>query len=382
LIQALEYAGRQATKGAVYRMVLGITPILDPDDDPLVDTIAHLRAAGIEVVYASKPFSPFDYAAAPPAADRIYRALGGDPSFLLLLDFVRHYNPVAENGAVGGNISSFREVATQRHAVWTLRYALASGLHDSFEEVMKAIEYAFDHQTDSGYFDNSLGVDPVTAVGIDAFFLQALGLADDVLQGVAGADLIARMDTLVARRVSAMEWLADQETELRRQDNYATNRLAFDAVAFLGNGRALQDPTLTQIGVGLTEDVLARQDEDGVFPEYEGYDSSYQAVTLINLLVVTRLLDDTSLRQRVFEALDAGYAWEQTRILPTGEVLVEGNARTGFGQEVWNGTAKEVNYAEVAFALFYWSELNSDPSMRKMAQSVIRYALRSRGLIP
>jgi len=51
-------------------------------------------------------------------------------------------------------------------------------------------------------------------------------------------------------------------------------------------------------------------------------------------------------------ALPAAVAWQLTRVLPSGEIDVSGNSRTGVGKEKsYFGTPKNVNYKEIILAL-------------------------------
>ncbi len=65
-------------------------------------------------------------------------------------------------------------------------------------------------------------------------------------------------------------------------------------------------------------------------------------------------------------------------ILPTGEISVEDNTRTGKGQEKWRGKYKPVNYPEVAISILYWSHISGDMEMRELAKKVYDYGLNNR----
>ena len=67
--------------------------------------------------------------------------------------------------------------------------------------------------------------------------------------------------------------------------------------------------------------------------------------------------------------------WQRTRIQPTGEVLVAGNTRTGVGKERSpdSGKPKDVNYPEVAQALWYYGALHDEPETIQLALTVQRW---------
>ena len=68
--------------------------------------------------------------------------------------------------------------------------------------------------------------------------------------------------------------------------------------------------------------------------------------------------------------------------LPDGEVAVEGNSRTGLGQEEFMGKKKEVNYPEVALAMLYASIVENDSSLLAQGVSIINYLGRRLHLWP
>jgi hypothetical protein len=72
-------------------------------------------------------------------------------------------------------------------------------------------------------------------------------------------------------------------------------------------------------------------------------------------------------------------AWQLTRILPSGEVDVTGNTRTGVGKEAspLTGQTKTVNYNEVIFALTYYGLVHGDDAALAAADRVFAYSRRT-----
>jgi hypothetical protein len=68
--------------------------------------------------------------------------------------------------------------------------------------------------------------------------------------------------------------------------------------------------------------------------------------------------------------------WEAPRIDASGKITAEGNSRTGLGQENYFGKPKDINYQEVAQALFYGSYLSGVPQWRSTAEAVTAVFLR------
>lgn len=289
---------------------------------------------------------------------------------------------IKPGGAVGRNEKKFTDVAAQREAIWAIRLGIATGNRDLIRRAIEALEYAFQHQDPKGYFRNSLGVNAKTAIGADAFFLHAFGHIYLLLSRSSYRDeVLPQLNSLESKLRLAMTWLKENETELYRQDSKTPNRLAFDGLAFLLNGVAFNETGWIETGKAFLKRALQGQRADGVFVEHGGHDSSYQAVSLLNLEIAWFYLNDANdapFRGQIYRAIEKGIQWEKARILPTGEVRVEGNTRTGLGQEKFFGKEKDVNYAEVALSLFYWSQIGDDAEAAGLADKVINYALSGR----
>ena len=96
------------------------------------------------------------------------------------------------------------------------------------------------------------------------------------------------------------------------------------------------------------------------FLEKGGHDSSYQAVAALKLQVWLLHFPD----EKLAAAADKAVRWEIGRVLADGRVEVAGNTRTGLGQELWQGRAKDVNLSEVTLCLLYhWAHTADDQSM-------------------
>jgi hypothetical protein len=267
---------------------------------------------------------------------------------------------IAADGAMGRNRGSFSDVAAQRDALWTLRYAIRARRIEDARRAVDALDYAFRRRDEAGYFENGLGVDPVRAIEADAFFLAAYGQFRRLAEQSAGRDeLMQRLKSHEPAVRAGIGWLMKNQEALVEQGKETPNRLLFDALALLLNGQALGDTAAVQAGTAFFQRAIAMQHSDGYFLEKRGYDSSYQAVCLLNLAAIYSYVDDPEIASRSFASAAAGLRWLGTRIGVDGEVSVQGNTRTGAGQETFFGRAKDVNYPEVIYALFLWSALDN-----------------------
>lgn len=295
------------------------------------------------------------------------------PQFMKVLRRRAPLDMVATNGAVGVNRSSFKHVAAQRDVLWLALRGLAESNSQAIDDVLRGLEYGFERQTSNGNFANGMGASDLTAVGADAFFLQSYGRARLLIgaspYALQTATRFGEMDRHVPR---ALSWLLASEEELFRQDRNTTNRLFFDALALGLCGKIVDDTTAIAKADEFVQHGISAQRADGTFNEHGGYDSSYQAVSLINI-AVWLLNPPANLSEQLTAALRSGAAWQMSRIKSNGEVMTEGNARTGVGLE----GDKDVNYFEVALSCIYLAEALGDESFMDTGERVSRYINRN-----
>lgn len=298
------------------------------------------------------------------------------PYFLKLHQIKGAASHINQHGAMSRNLTSFSDVAAQRDALWVLRNGILAQDQAVVAKAVLALEYAFEYQTSEGNFSNGRGVSARTAVGVDAFYLYALGYAYQLL----GADgrfptSYQRLDAHRSSWQKAISWLANNSAELYRQDKHTPNRLLFDAMAFSFANHAMPDANLKKLGRTYLQRALYAQRDDGAFIEKGGHDSSYQAVCLLNLSWLALYSEDSQEKVEIQQAMTKGAAWLAARISAKGEVSKRGNTRTGSGQEIQSGKEKDINYPEVALSLYYASELLNQPEYADKADKVVAFAL-------
>ena len=269
------------------------------------------------------------------------------------------------NGLVGHNRDGFKASALQRGATLTLAIAAARGDRKRADDCWRAVDATFAHQTEEGHFG-----DPATSV---AFWLCELCRSLLVVQeSPLAGEYRDRIADLLPKIRMAVKWLMGQQTALIKADGDTPNRLFFSAEAFGFAGILLKDEALIAIG----RDFLAGgmklfRNEDGVFLEYGGGDSSYQAVNLLRLQEIVIHFPDPTLEA----AIRKGMKWELTRIAPDGTISTEGNTRVRPGGEKFMGAEKQVNVGEVTLALLYFHLRANDPDTLAAAQRIReRYA--------
>lgn len=254
------------------------------------------------------------------------------------------------DGMVGHNRGGFKASAFQRGATVKLTIAAARGDKPRAADCWRAVEAAFAHQRQEGHFG-----DPASSV---AFWLCELCRSLLVIQqGPLAGDYQERIDALLPKVRRAIDWLAGQRKVLLKEDGHTPNRLFFDAEAFEFAGLLLKDDKLITIG----KDFLSRgmklyRDEDGVFLEHGGGDSSYQAVCLLRLQEIVLHFPDA----RIEAAIRKGVQWELGRIGLDGTVSTAGNTRVRPGGEKFLGQEKQVNIGEITFALLYYHARTGD----------------------
>ena len=273
------------------------------------------------------------------------------------------------------------EAGMQRGGCWMLIGAVVAGDEKRADEAWRSIDTTFAHQIEDGGFLSSRKPDashePTRPERVETafFYLQELGHAILVVQASPmESHFHDRIVALKPRMRRACAFIQSGYDGIITKAGHTANRMFIAAKAFGLCGAILNDDELKASSRKLVAVAMARRDADGVFIENRGRDSSYNAVSILMAQVLVLYQPDPVLEAALVRAM----AWERTRILPTGEVEVKDNTRTGVGKEVIMGHAKEVNYHEVALALCYFGMIHHDPSALALAEKVGAWPGRAR----
>ncbi len=289
-------------------------------------------------------------------------------------------------GIVGGlgaeNEHGWENIGSQHWAMEPIQLGALRGDAAMVDRYWPALDTAFAHQQPDGSFDYSSDVKGVPqgpagqATGA-AFFLSD---AAEALLTLRSSSLAKRyavaIDALLPKFRLSLNWLAQpaQIADMAHRDTFATNRLLYDARAFLLGDALATDALAHAAGVQFLDHALAVQNAAGYFPERGGSgaygpDTSYNAVSCMNLTEIGMFVDDP----RIKPAVVACANWELTRIHDDGEVDTAGNTRTGPGFKTATGAPYSINYHQVARAFEMAWALTGDPRYLDAAKRVAAY---------
>lgn len=287
------------------------------------------------------------------------------------------------NGFTGGNRANgfWVEAGPQRGSCRAVIAAVVAGDLAAADDCWRGIETAFAHQRADGGFDAIVKPNGKTsregpaAVETAYFFLQELGRAILVIrQSPHEAHFRERLETLRPKLRRAADFILAGYDTIIPKVGHTVNRVIIAAKAFGLCGLVLDDPVMIEKSRALIAHALTLRDEEGVFIERGGRDSSYNVVSILfgQVLALHLPLPEFD------AALPAAVRWQLTRILPSGEVDVRGNTRTGVGLEAdpFSGKSKSVNYTEVAMALTLYGTIHQDQEALAAAERVTGYKLK------
>lgn len=293
----------------------------------------------------------------------------------------------AANGALGLNKDGYFHVRFQISLAANAAYAVYFREPTAVESVAKSIAYSFTHQKPDGDFEiqvpaslQSFGTpSPADLASGTAFFGSALASTLHLLDQSAwfkslsqpGKQLIDSQRQSVQRMT---DWLKSQSEVLMQVDHRAANRLLWDAHCFFGLGVYLEDATSKELGEEFLRAALQRQASAGYFTENEGFDSSYNGVSLLMGLQLYTLLPPGQLKRDLGAALVRAAEWQKSRILPSGEITTAGNTRVFPGGEQFLGAEKNVAWVDTVQA-FYWLAILTDSpeAYRGFAEKIRSY---------
>ena len=274
-----------------------------------------------------------------------------------IMDRLDNGNHPDQYGMIGYNQGGWLFVGFQRGGMVYLMLSAVDGDEAGVNDAWRAIDAAFYRQRPDGsfYIGHPMGpyIARVDSLNDVSFWLAKLCHALLILRASdLGPVFESRIQALLPKIELSALWLADGADVLAYGDSEAPNRLFFHACAFGCAGMLLGNQQLVNLGRQFALQGIGTQREDGVFLELGGHDSSYQGVSLLQLQQYAMHFPDPA----IDAAILLGAQWEVTRVLPTGEIDVTGNTRTGDGQEDFIEGAKEVSYIEVLLGLLYCGE--------------------------
>ena len=280
------------------------------------------------------------------------------------------------NGAIGANQGGLQAVSLQRDALWLAVRGLVEADTDLLDAAVLALEWGFDQQHASGYFNNGLGYSSTDGALLDdnAFFVECFVRVRNMIAGSAyAATYASNFAAMEATLGDALAWLDTYQTTLATNNDTAGNRIFKDAAAFTLGGLILNDSTAIANGETFLGYGYGLQDVAGWIEENTGYDSSYQGVSLLRMAEAALGMPAGTERTALLAAMQDAADWELTRIT-NGEVSADGNTRTGPDSP----EGKEINHYEVALGLFLAGYVLDDATVLAAAEDVSAWILLPR----
>ncbi len=285
-----------------------------------------------------------------------------------------------EKGFTGSNRAhgSWVESGPQRGSCRGVIAAVVAGDLAAADNAWRGIDVAFSHQRADGGFESKPAANGKISSDFGAnvetayFFLQELGRALLVIaESPHAAHFKDRIAVLKPKVRRAADYINSGYDTIIPKVGHSVNRVIIAAKAFGTCGVFLGDEKLVAQSKKLIAHAITLRDQEGVFIENGGRDSSYNVVSILfgSVLALHVPLPE-------FEAvLPAAVRWQLTRVLPNGEVDVNGNTRTGVGKEPDAfGKAKTVNYKEVVLALTIYGLIHKDDAALAAAERVFAYS--------
>lgn len=289
------------------------------------------------------------------------------------------------DGALSRNIPDYFHVRFQLDIAFNAVYAVYHEDEEALKKVAQSIQYSFDHQTAAGDFEfvlpanlqhlgNPSAADLASGV---AFFGSSLGFTlslleqsdwyNDLTGTQTGKQIIQNLEPEIQL---LLNWLKQQVNVLKQVDADATNRLLWNARCFLGLGKYLNDESAIAVGYDFLTRALKNQHATGYFSELNGFDSSYNGVSLLLAINVFTMPLTNDVKEKLSKAILAAAQWQLGRILPTGEINTNGNTRVYVGGETFLGEEKTIAWIDTLLALRWLQILNPEGNYLNKANQI------------
>lgn len=262
-------------------------------------------------------------------------------------------------------------IEQQSNGIHYITYGLALKNTDSIRWGLKILNWGFSVMQPDGEFqckDNYHST---------SFFVDAVSHAILLLEASAlNAEFSEATQAMKAKLKISAGWMIRPDIHEKAWGTKGSergygHRFFLDGSAIGSAGVALSDKTMLEHAAQLVSEGITAQRADGVNTEKGGHDSHYQAYGLAYAWRYCTIVADTGMRAKMKPMLDTANAWLLTRIGEDGTVLVEGNTRTGLGQEQGrSGKPKGVEYRFVISSLLEWSATTGNAEYERVARLV------------
>ncbi|MEX0684400.1 MAG: hypothetical protein WD267_04545 [Balneolales bacterium] len=254
---------------------------------------------------------------------------------------------------------------------------------ERMEDGWRSLEATFSRQLDNGDFkavprpweDEPQSFD--ARIETNYFYLQAVVHGLLVLQDSPHAHLFEdRVMELKPKVDLAAQFIMSGREGIVDKVGHTANRLFIAAKALGLAGVYVNNEEYINEAKRLVSIALNLRDEQGVFLERGGRDSSYNAVSMLFAQIIAIYLPDPKLD----EAMQQAAEWQLTRIMPDGEVLAAGNTRTGPDGELTRGGTggpKSINTREVGLAMVYHGLIYDRPKATEAGMAIIKKRLNN-----
>lgn len=284
-----------------------------------------------------------------------------------------------KDGFVGTNARAGQwiEAGTQRGSCRTVIYGVVADDLAMADDAWRGVEAAFSRQLEDGRFEanvrpNGASAKPFgAAVETSYFFLQEVGrMVLIIRESPHESHFRSRLAVLEPKIRRGMAFVDSGYETIIEKSTHSVNRIVIAAKAFGLCGLVLRDQHLIATSRRLVAHALKQRDDEGVFIEKGGRDSSYNVVSILFGQCLALYLPIPE-----FEAaLPKAVAWQLTKVRENGQVDVTGNTRTGVGKEIsYFGDPKVVNYGEVVQALTLYGLVKGDKAALAAAERAFEY---------
>lgn len=285
----------------------------------------------------------------------------------------RLVDEVAASGAVGVNGRYEKKtvpewfIEQQRGGADLVQAGVVLKNETLIKEGIKIINWGFAHQGPEGDFPGT--GDPLHST---SFFVEAAARATLLLRLAKLPQYQPQIAEWTPKIRAAARWMIRPEVAQKGRINNLmpyTHRFHLRAAA-LGMAAAVTgENDLAEAASAYAAEGLARQQPDGVNPEKDGFDVSYQVVGVVFALRYSTVCSDDALRGKIKDMSRKAIDNALTMVARDGTVSLEGSTRAG-QEKSRAGKTKTVDYKSFIEGLIFAGKLLNEPRYRASAQSI------------
>jgi hypothetical protein len=323
----------------------------------------------LEICGAWSAFEPSTIA--PNIDEKYFAQVYANPGKLKEAERVVHH--ISRSGAMNVNVAweegkrATCYVEVQRSALMPIAVGVVSNRRDLVVAGLKALEWGGNRKISGDPCTSKDRYHTVSMFVEGAFRAILLIRRSDLAKD---QDIQNQMQKILPKLREFTNWMLAEQRNGRGVNKAFTHRYFMVGLAFAQAGEIFSDQQMKAAARSLVAEGISHQLTNGVFPERQGSDTSYQSASIEMLTRYASYFSSSGNEKNIVPALSRGIEWLLSKVSTQGELATAGNTRTGCQFTNRAGKTKDVGYEQIPPRLEYYALATGYSEAVRRAQQI------------